>query len=107
MKALFSDHMTMKEHTKPIEMTALGQAHFGGTGPDGATCRECSKWLKVSKDGFSIPHEYRGIGGGHPRGPAGALHLSGIRKSRSLRPSRRAGLPPLHLVRSAATGAAA
>lgn len=44
---LFSAHMTSKEVHQPIAETFLGQAHIAGTGPDGASCRECVFWCLI------------------------------------------------------------
>lgn len=58
---LFSDHLTAKEVHRPIAETYLGQAHIAGTGPGGATCRECVFWclIKHRKDAYGNYHETR------------------------------------------------
>lgn len=60
---LFTDHLTMGEQLRPVRQTSLGQAHFGGTGPEGKTCRECRKWYCVSQEGHRKDPEYKGDGG--------------------------------------------
>lgn len=40
----FSEHLTAAQFDSPIKETFLGQAHIAGTGPAGATCRECVFW---------------------------------------------------------------
>lgn len=41
---MFSEHLTEAHFDSPIRQTFLGQAHIAGTGPAGATCRECVFW---------------------------------------------------------------
>ena len=48
---LFTEHLTMPETLKPVLSTHLGQAHFGGTGPKGKTCRHCEKWYLLDDNG--------------------------------------------------------
>ena len=37
-------HLTANSATDKARFTHQGQAHFGGTGPKGKTCRECIHW---------------------------------------------------------------
>ena len=43
----FDERLTQpdKKLAKQLQATHAGQAHFGGTGPRGKTCRECLHWL--------------------------------------------------------------
>lgn len=42
---LSSPHMKRLPVDRMVDQTHKGQAHFGGTGPDGKTCRECARWF--------------------------------------------------------------
>lgn len=64
MVTVLSTHMTMKEHLDPILRTKPGQAHIAGTGPDGATCRECAKWHNRSEGDADEVDDYRYRGEG-------------------------------------------
>ena len=58
MSNLYSAHMTMPESMAKIDATHLGQAHFGGTGPEGTTCRQCSKWGLIRQGSDKVEHTY-------------------------------------------------
>lgn len=46
---------------RQIAATHPGMAHFAGTGPDGATCRECSLWRHTKFDYHAKGGKYRGM----------------------------------------------
>lgn len=43
MVSLLTPHLT-NPHGELIAHSVPGMAHFAGTGPDGATCRQCALW---------------------------------------------------------------
>lgn len=49
---LFSsnDELHKTDADAPFQATHLGQAHLAGTGPDGATCRECNHFCLTGED---------------------------------------------------------
>lgn len=61
-----AEHLQFSEGLKPFEghmgilKTFLGQAHIAGTGPAGATCRECIFWhlKKIRKVSDGVYEEY-------------------------------------------------
>lgn len=63
-------HMTHNAGQDQIAATHLGQAHVAGTGPQGATCRQCNHWYSVRND--KPFHPYR-------RGDDGLMHLEPAR----------------------------
>ena len=52
---LLTPHLTPGPADELVTKTYLGQAHFAGTGPEGATCRQCIWWkllrMKKAKKG--------------------------------------------------------
>ena len=38
------EHLTAAPCDEALRQTYIGQAHIAGTGPIGATCRECRHW---------------------------------------------------------------
>ena len=61
-KPLFTEHLTMVETLAPVIGTAMGQAHFAGTGPKGRTCRECAHWQIRNAKGEKVAYQYKGNG---------------------------------------------
>ncbi|RVD44640.1 hypothetical protein EN742_01610 [Mesorhizobium sp. M4A.F.Ca.ET.020.02.1.1] len=53
----FGANLTAGAHDAAIRATYLGQAHIAGTGPQGATCRECVFWhkWKAATGGGKLP----------------------------------------------------
>jgi hypothetical protein len=87
-----AEHLLFSEGLKPvpahaaIAATFLGQAHIAGTGPDGATCRECVFWclIKHRKIEDGIYEKYQ-VAPGH----FGKKHKSSpceLKKARCTRP---------------------
>ncbi|NML93763.1 hypothetical protein [Novosphingobium olei] len=54
----FGAGLTKADYDQPFRDTFLGQAHIAGTGPAGATCRECKFWRVMGRDGPAIPGHY-------------------------------------------------
>jgi hypothetical protein len=52
MELLYSDSKLTPVHEpalrSQIETSYCGMAHFAGTGPEGATCRQCAHWSSES-----------------------------------------------------------
>ena len=65
-----TEHMTHNAGQDRIAATHLGQAHVAGTGPRGATCRQCLHWHSVQND--KPYHPYRA-------GDDGLMHLEPAR----------------------------
>lgn len=57
-KESISEHLTSSPIDRFARMSVPGMAHFAGTGPAGATCRECIFWNHG-------PHDYRAKNGKH------------------------------------------
>lgn len=83
---LFSEGMKATPAHAAIAATFLGQAHIAGTGPQGATCRECTFWCLIKHrkvaDGvyeqYTVPPGY--FGKKHKTNP------SELKKARCTRP---------------------
>lgn len=76
MANLFADndlHLTVIDNKLEAarSRTVAGMAHFAGTGPQGATCRECKFWTGCGKStGYAAR---RGMGGGEIKPRACAM----------------------------------
>ncbi len=44
-------HLTREPNHDALVATFIGQAHIAGTGPEGATCRECRFWCEPDGEG--------------------------------------------------------
>lgn len=51
------DRNLMRSEDDPAAQTHIGQAHFGGTGPFGATCGQCAHWKDSPTKRIKVCHK--------------------------------------------------
>ena len=86
---LINRHLTTDDNQARLAATFVGQAHIACTGPEGATCRECTYWGSLNKKGDVVPPKH------HPNdmtGDARRLKNSGCHYPICNKPKKR--FPP-------------